>query len=66
MAPKPKAQDKKADGAQIGIRIDGKTLARLEALRTRPDLPGVTLSFADVARATITAGLDVLEKKRNK
>jgi hypothetical protein len=63
MAPKEKKSASRAGVPQLGIRVDAETLKRLDALRDLPSIPGVEISRADIARAAILAGLDVLEKR---
>lgn len=61
MAPKKEQQGARV---QIGIRLDAETLERIDRLREHPS--GVEIGRADIARACILAGLDVIEKRSAK
>jgi hypothetical protein len=66
MVVKAKTREKKGGGAQIGVRLPAEVVQRLDSLRVQLSIPGVDLGRADVARAAILAGLDVLEKKHGR
>jgi hypothetical protein len=59
-----KGKAKKSGGTQIGVRLDEQTVGRLDTLKANLSLPGLDLGRADVARAAIIAGLEVLERKQ--
>ena len=48
---------------QVGVRLDAKTLERVDAVAARHSLPGLDLTRAAAIRIALAAGLDALEKQ---
>lgn len=52
-----------SDGPPLAIRLDAKTRARLDALRTTL-VPGLEVTLAQVVRAALAQGLDAMEDRK--
>lgn len=59
----PLVKDRENKKGHVAVRLDGETIARLDALLALYALPGRPATRSDGLRAVILAGLDVEERR---
>jgi hypothetical protein len=64
LCPMPRSKSPDEPKGHVAVRLDGATIARLDALRHLYELPGREATRSDGLRAVILAGIAVEERRK--